>query len=153
MDNPLLGSQVLPPFPQIRPEHVEPAMRELLGAGRRKLEEIAAAGAPTFDSVVEPLEALQHRLSKTWSPVSHLNAVANNEPLRNAYNACLPLLSEYQTDLAQSEALYRAYLVIAANATARASPPSSAACSTRAARLPPRRRRAATRPASSASRK
>jgi len=113
MDNPLLGSQVLPPFPRIRPEHVEPAMRELLGAGRRQLEDIAAATAPSFDSVVEPLEALQHRLSKTWSPVSHLNAVANNEPLRVAYNACLPLLSEYQTDLAQSEALYRAYLVIA----------------------------------------
>ena len=113
MDNPLLGSQMLPPFAEIRPEHVVPAMRELLGAGRRRLEEIAAATAPTFDSVVEPLEALQHRLSKTWSPVSHLNAVANNEPLRGAYNACLPLLSEYQTDLAQSEALYRAYLVIA----------------------------------------
>jgi len=113
MDNPLLGSQVLPPFPMIRPEHVEPAMRELLGAGRRTLEEIVAGATPTFGSVVEPLEALQHRLSKAWSPVSHLNAVANNEPLRNAYNACLPLLSEYQTDLAQSEALYRAYLVIA----------------------------------------
>ncbi len=113
MDNPLLGSQVLPPFPLIRPEHVEPAMRELLGAGRLQLEQIAGATSPSFGSVVEPLEALQHRLSKTWSPVSHLNAVANNEALRGAYNACLPLLSEYQTDLAQSEALYRAYLVIA----------------------------------------
>jgi oligopeptidase A len=121
MDNPLLGSQALPPFPEIRPEHVEPAMRELLGAGRRQLESIAAAAAPSFGSVVEPLEALQHRLSKTWSPVSHLNAVANNEPLRHAYNACLPLLSEYQTDLAQSEALYRAYLMIAERDGARLS--------------------------------
>ncbi len=112
MDNPLLGSHELPPFPEIRPEHIEPAMREVLGAGRRRLESIAAAAAPSFGSVVEPLETLQHRLSRTWSPVSHLNAVANDEALRAAYNACLPLLSEYQTDLAQSEALYRAYLVI-----------------------------------------
>ena len=112
MENPLLGGRELPPFPEIRPEHVEPAMREVLGAGRRQLEAIGAGATPSFDTVVEPLEALQHRLSRTWSPVSHLNAVANNEALRNAYNACLPLLSEYQTDLAQSEALYRAYLVI-----------------------------------------
>jgi oligopeptidase A len=122
MDNPLLGSRELPPFPEIRPEHVEPAMREVLDAGRRQLQAIAAAAAPSFGSVVEPLEALQHRLSKTWSPVSHLNGVANNEALRNAYNACLPLLSEYQTDLAQSEALYRAYLVIQERDGARLAP-------------------------------
>ena len=48
-----------------------------------------------------------------WSPVGHLNAVMNCEPLRSAYNACLPLLSEYHTDLAQSERLYRAYAQIA----------------------------------------
>jgi oligopeptidase A len=122
MDNPLLGSRELPPFPEIRPEHVEPAMREVLDAGRRQLQAIAAATAPSFDTVVEPLEALQHRLSRTWSPVSHLNGVANTEALRHAYNACLPLLSEYQTDLAQSEALYRAYLVIQERDGARLAP-------------------------------
>ena len=122
MDNPLLGGHELPPFPAIRPEHVEPAMREILGAGRRQLETIAAAAVPSFGSVVEPLETLQHRLSRTWSPVSHLNAVANDEALRAAYNACLPLLSEYQTELAQSEALYRAYLVIRERDGARLTP-------------------------------
>ena len=112
MDNPLLAGHELPPFPEIRPEHVEPAIRAILDTGRHQLEMLATASTPGFDTLVEPLEALQHRLSKTWSPVSHLNAVASNEALRNAYNACLPLLSEYQTDLAQSEALYRAYLAI-----------------------------------------
>ncbi len=112
MDNPLLGSHELPPFPQIQPAHIEPAMRELLGACRGRLADLVATPAPTFASVVEPLEALQHRLSRTWSPVSHLNGVAHNEFLREAYNACLPLLSEYQTDLAQSEPLYRTYLII-----------------------------------------
>ena len=58
---------------------------------------------PTFATLVEPLEELQHRVSRTWSPVSHLNAVLNSEGLRAGYNACLPLLSAYQTDLAQSE--------------------------------------------------
>jgi oligopeptidase A len=64
---------------------------------------------------VLPLEQLSHRLSRTWSPISHLNGVLNSDELRASYNACLPLLSNYWTDLAQSEPLYRAYSAIAAN--------------------------------------
>jgi oligopeptidase A len=113
MDNPLLAQELLPPFARIRPEHVEPGVREALSHARARIEEIAAQDAPTFATVVEPLEELQHRLSRTWSPVSHLNAVLNSEALRAAYNTCLPLLSAYQTDLAQSEPLYQAYRGIA----------------------------------------
>jgi oligopeptidase A len=113
MPNPLLAQEPLPPFMQIRPEHVEPAVRELLDANRARIGELASLARPTFASVVEPLEELHHRTSRTWSPVSHLNAVLNSDALRAGYNACLPLLSAYQTDLAQSEPLYRAYRTIA----------------------------------------
>jgi len=113
MENPLLGQEPLPPFARIRPEHVEPGVRELLARGRARIEQLAALDKPTFATVVEPLEDLQHQVSRTWSPVSHLNAVLNSEALRAGYNACLPLLSAYQTDLAQSESLYRAYRTIA----------------------------------------
>ena len=116
MDNPLLGRDSLPQFARIRAEHVEPAVRELLAANRARIGELAALAAlaaPTFATVVEPLEELHHGIARTWSPVSHLNAVLNSEALRAAYNVCLPLLSAYQTDLAQSEPLYRAYRTIA----------------------------------------
>jgi oligopeptidase A len=113
MDNPLLDQDALPQFMRIRPEHVEPALREVLSANRARIGELATLAAPTFSTVVEPLEELHHRTSRTWSPVSHLNAVLNSESLRSSYNACLPLLSAYQTDLAQSEPLYRAYRTIA----------------------------------------
>src|SRR5262245_27672386 len=109
MDNPLLAHAPLPAFTTIRPEHVEPAVREVLAASRARIDELATLGQPTFRDVVEPLEELHHRVSRVWSPVSHLNAVLNSEALRASYNACLPLLSAYQTDLAQSEPLYRAY--------------------------------------------
>ena len=112
MDNPLLAQEPLPPFPRIRPEHVEPGVRDALSHARARIEEIAARDAPTFATIVEPLEELQHRVSRTWSPVSHLNAVLNSDALRTAYNTCLPLLSAYQTDLAQSEPLYQAYRAI-----------------------------------------
>jgi oligopeptidase A len=113
MENPLLVQEPLPPFARIRPEHVEPGVRELLDRSRARIEQLASVERPTFATVIEPLEELQHRVSRTWSPVSHLNAVLNSDALRVGYNACLPLLSAYQTDLAQSEPLYRAYRTIA----------------------------------------
>jgi oligopeptidase A len=112
MQNPLLAETTLPAFASIRPEHVEPAIRELLALNRARIEELAALAEPSFATLVEPLEELDHRLSRTWSPVSHLNAVVNSEPLRASYNACLPLLSAYHTDVAQNEALHRAYRAI-----------------------------------------
>jgi oligopeptidase A len=113
MENPLLGQEPLPQFGRIRAEHVEPAVRELLSENRARLEKLAALPRPTFATLVEPLEELHHRTSRTWSPVSHLNAVLNSDALRAGYNACLPLLSAYQTDLAQNEPLFHAYRTIA----------------------------------------
>ncbi len=113
MDNPLLDRGPPPPFGDIRPEHIEPALRTVLEENRARIGELAGLADPTFASVVEPLEDMQHRLTRVWSPAGHLNAVMNTPSLREAYNACLPLLSAYQTDLAQSEPLYRAYQRIA----------------------------------------
>ncbi|HWW20704.1 MAG TPA: M3 family metallopeptidase, partial [Steroidobacteraceae bacterium] len=112
-DNPLLDTHSLPRFDAIRPEHVQPAISQLIEQQRRRVAQIEALPHPSFKTVVEPLEEMQHALSRVWSPVGHLNAVMNSESLRIAYNACLPLLSEYHTDLAQSERLYQAYSQIA----------------------------------------
>lgn len=119
MTNPLLESHELPAFADIRPEHVEPAIRELLDANRRELNALLDSGADTWDTLVAPLEEMQHRLARTWSPVGHLNGVLNSEPLRAAYNACLPLLTAWHTELAQNERLYRAYEQILAREGAR----------------------------------
>ncbi|MGH8141681.1 MAG: M3 family metallopeptidase [Steroidobacteraceae bacterium] len=108
-DNPLLVDTPLPRFDLIRPEHAVPAISRLIATQRARVAQIEALAEPSFDTVVEPLEELRHSFGKVWSPVGHLNAVMNSEPLRAAYNECLPLLSEFHTDLAQSEPLYRAY--------------------------------------------
>jgi oligopeptidase A len=109
MSNPLLQNQELPTFSAIRPEHVEPAIRQVLQENRAKLAQLLDAGAATWETLVVPLEEMQHRLSRTWSPVGHMNGVINSDELRGAYNACLPLLSAWSTDLQQNERLYRAY--------------------------------------------
>ena len=110
MSNPLLEQHSLPPFSRIRPEQVEPAIDELLARNREKIAELTAAGAPRdWDSLVAVLEQINDDLSQAWSPVSHLNAVMNSDELRDAYNRCLPKLSQYWTELGQNQALYAAY--------------------------------------------
>ena len=117
-DNPLLDLRGLPRFTEILPEHVEPALDVMLARNREERERLLTSGVPfSWNSFAQPMEDMEERLSRLWSPVSHLNAVMNSELLREAYNRCLPKLSDYQTELGQDERVYRAYKVIAADAT------------------------------------
>jgi oligopeptidase A len=105
----------LPAFSSIRIANVEPVLRELLDAHRAQLAALLVQPEPSWDSLVMPLEEMHHRLARTWSPVGHMNGVVNSDELRAAYNACLPLLTAWHTELAQNERLYRAYETILAN--------------------------------------
>jgi len=67
----------------------------------------------TWKNLIEPLEDVDDKLNKAWSPVSHMNSVVNSDELRDAYNACLPKLSAYSTEMGQNEALFKAYRFIA----------------------------------------
>ncbi len=118
MDNPLLNLTGLPPFSRIRPEHVEPAIDQLLAEGRTLVRSLLESRGPhSWQSLIEPLDLADDRLGRAWSPVSHLNAVLNSDALREAYNACLPKLSEYATEMGQNEALFAAYRAVAAQDT------------------------------------
>ncbi|MFZ1538999.1 MAG: M3 family metallopeptidase [Chromatiaceae bacterium] len=115
MDNPLIDMPGLPPFGRILPEQVEPAIDSLLARNRACIDELAQAGGPaTWENFIEPLEILGDGLERAWSPVGHLNAVMNSEALRAAYNACLPKLSDYATELGQNRALFEGYRTVAA---------------------------------------
>jgi oligopeptidase A len=110
--NPLLEPHLLPPFDAIRPEHAVPAIEELLAENRTAIEALVAQAereTPTWESLAAPLESLNDRLSRAWSPVSHLNGTMNNPELREAYQACLAKLSEYSTWLGQHEGLFHAW--------------------------------------------
>jgi oligopeptidase A len=114
MSNPLLDYQHLPPYQHIKPEHVQPAIETILAGNRDALAKILAANKTyTWDTLLQPLEDLQDKINHAWSPVSHLNAVLNSEALREAHNACLPMLSEYGTEMGQNRRLFEAYQAIA----------------------------------------
>ena len=114
MTNPLLAPTDLPLYSAIQPEHVEPAIDRLLADNRSAIERLLATDtAYTWDNLIRPLEELEDRLNKAWSPVNHLHSVQDSDALRAAYNACLPKLSAYSTELGQHQGLYRAYRQIA----------------------------------------
>jgi len=115
MDNPLLEMTGLPPFSRIRPEHVETAVDQVLAECRAGIAALTASSElPTWESFVEPLEELDDRLTRIWSPVGHLNAVMNSDELRQAYNACLPKLTAYGTEVGQNRVLFEGYRAVAA---------------------------------------
>jgi len=70
---------------------------------------LANEDAVTWANLVAPLEESDDRLGRVWSPIGHLNAVVSSDELREAHDACLPLLSEYQTKVGQNQALFLAY--------------------------------------------
>ncbi len=121
MSNPLLEPHGLPPFSRIEPAHVEPAIRQLIERNKQRIDELLANNENyNWDNLLQPIEDLEDELSQAWSPVSHLNSVCNSDALREAYNACLPLLSEYGTWMGQHSQLCAAYQQIADSAAFRA---------------------------------
>ena len=114
-NNPLLQPYDLPPFSAIRPEHVQPAIEQILADNRAGIQKILADQGqnPTWAGLVLAMDELNDRLGAAWSPVSHLNAVCNSAELREAYEACLPALSAYSTEMGQNRALFQAFEALA----------------------------------------
>ncbi len=112
--NPLLDFSGLPRFGEIRAEHVAPALDHLLAENRAQRERLLqASNGRTWENFVQPLEDMNERLTRMWSPVSHLNSVKNTPALRQAYNDGLARISEYHTELTQDERIYNVYRQIA----------------------------------------
>ena len=109
-ENPLLSMSGLPPFRHIQPGHVEPALETMIKQNREQIQSLLKNNDHyTWDNLIQPLEDMDDRLGRMWSPVSHMNSVVNSDELRDAYNNCLPLLSEYSTEMGQNVELYEAY--------------------------------------------
>ncbi len=108
--NPLLSPGATPLFDQILPEHVAPAIEELLGQAQVALESVTTEGfAAEWSAIAATLDVPNEKLSIAWGAVSHLNSVADSPALRAAYNAALPLVTEFWTRLGADERLYAKY--------------------------------------------
>ena len=106
--NPLLDLSGLPRFAEVRPEHISPAVEQLLAGNRALLARLLADSAvPTWDNFMRPMDDANERLSRAWGQASHLNAVMNSAELREVYNTNLPKVTQYYAGLSQNLALYQ----------------------------------------------
>src|SRR5919108_1963811 len=105
--NPLLQASVFPRFDLIRPEHVVPAIRQLLAELATALQQLEAQAQPTWEGLVEPLERLTDRLNVTWGIVGHLMGVKNSAELRQAHQTVQPDVVQFSMRLGQSPAIYQ----------------------------------------------
>jgi len=116
IDNPLLDFSRLPRYASIRPEHVAPAIDELLARNRGLIATLCGEGANvSWDTFAEPLEGTNERLGRAWGTVVHLHAVDDNAAIRDAYNTNLPKITRYYTELAQNLELYGKFKALRAS--------------------------------------
>ena len=106
--NPLLLQNPIEKVDNIAPDYVVPAISAILKDNRDSIERLVVQETFTWENFMQEMEALDNRLSRAWSPVSHLNSVCNSEALREAYNDALALLTEYSTELGQHKGLFAA---------------------------------------------
>ena len=108
-ENPLLAESELPPFSAITADQVNPAIDAVLAQFRADVVRLTdAAAAPTFDSLLAPLERLEEKLGRAFAPVSHLHGVKDSPELRDAYSQALEKLTEHSTELGQNRELFAA---------------------------------------------
>ena len=113
LPNPLLQTGSLPLFDQIKPEHVNQAMDELLISASKALENVTASDFPSdWHAIAKVLDVCTEKLSMSWGAVSHLNHVADSPELRAAYNDALPKVTEFWTRLGADERLYAKYKAV-----------------------------------------
>ncbi len=115
MTNPLLSTAALPEFAAIQPEHVQPAIQQLLADAQAALDEAVKPDTPAdYDALSAILDTATERLGTAWGAVGHLNAVADTPALREAYNAMLPAVTEFYTAMGANEALFAKYKAVMA---------------------------------------
>src|SRR5688572_28663171 len=108
--NPLLDFSGLPRFADFSVEHVTPAVDSLLDENRALVTTLVAPDVPAaWDEFVEPLEDANERLGRSWGQVGHLNAVMNSPELREVYNANLPKITQYYSEISQHHGLYEKF--------------------------------------------
>ncbi len=113
--NPLLDVEFRIPFDQIRAEHIEPAVQDLLKKSRENIERIVEDREPrTFISTMMAYDRSTEELEYAMGIVKHLEAVATTPDLRAAYNKVQPDVSAFYSSIPLNEGLWRAIQAYAA---------------------------------------
>ena len=107
--SPLQDVSGLPAFSKITPDQIQPAIEQAIQRCKDNIDEVLKQPDFTWDNLVVAIDDVDDEMGRMWSPISHMNSVVSNNALREAHDACLPLISDYDTFFGQNEQLYNAY--------------------------------------------
>lgn len=112
--NPLLTPlSELIDYATVKPEHIQPAVAELINLTRKAVDLVAKpTSTVTWSTLIDPVQEVAERLWRAWSVAGHLNAVINTPELRAVYNDCLPLVTEFSTWVGLHKGLYTQYKLL-----------------------------------------
>lgn len=99
----------LPDFSDLCARDISSNVSSLIKAQREKIKNLLNDDTKPNFSLVSEIEEMHHKLSMVFSPISHLQNVMDDPDWREAYNSCIPLLTEYGTELSQDPDLEKAY--------------------------------------------
>lgn len=101
----------VPQFDQISLEQLQQQIEDAIAQGQaflQNLNQVPDQQAARLNTL-EQLDTLENNMSEAWGVLSHLNAVMNNSQTREVYQALLPSLSAYYTELGQHTVLYQTF--------------------------------------------
>ena len=99
----------LPNFSTIQAKGIKAAVEQLIMESKTFIDQLVSSDTVSYNELVIALEQQDDKLNRLWSPISHMNSVVSSDELREAHDACLPLLSEYGTWVGQHKGLYNAF--------------------------------------------
>ncbi|MDP6969188.1 MAG: M3 family metallopeptidase [Gammaproteobacteria bacterium] len=104
----LMQTLQLPDFAHFDANNIPTQLINLLATSQQQIEQLVAQQGLSYAELIPPLEQIDDAISQVWGPLAHLHSVANTDDVRQAYDSCLPKLTEYSTWLSQNQALYQA---------------------------------------------
>ena len=103
MDHPFLQTKQLPDWSQMLPEKIETDIHKALDSAQEAIDAISKLLETDTDlnysNTFEAFEKALEPLNIAWGFVNHLDSVNNSKDLRKAFNAMLPKVTQFYTDI------------------------------------------------------
>lgn len=110
MQNPFLQKKHLPDWSQMRPEAIESDITQAIADAKHSIEALIALESSgceyRYENTFAVFEKSMETLNTAWGFVNHLDSVNNTKSLRKAYNAMLPKVTQFFTDIPLNDALW-----------------------------------------------
>lgn len=87
-------------------------LETIIDKNKQELEKLLKIQEKNYDNFVKPYVELSYDIEEFITPVFHIDSVKNSDITQKVYGECLPLLSIYESELAQNENIYNAFLQI-----------------------------------------